>query len=83
MRIHQHRVANADLIQRNVGDLRPALDVRHRGHALGERMEDGGGAADGVTLQCFTARKHQHNQCTREVFTQQRGGYNRDAGEQV
>lgn len=57
--------------------------MRDAGDAFGEGVENGGGAAHGVVLERSTSGKHEDDDRGDEIFTQQDGGDDREAGEEV
>ena len=60
------------------------LAVRGGGHALGQRRQDGGRAADGVGLQRLAAGEHEDHERARQIFVrEQDGSDDGDSGQQV
>jgi len=77
------RVADRDIIERDIAEGAPVFLVGDGGHALGERIEHGRSAADRVVLEGAAAREHEHDERACEVLFEDHGRDNRDAGEQV
>ena len=76
-------VADGELVERDVFDGGVLLAMGDGRHAFGEGREDGRGAADGVGLEGFAAGEHEDDECAGQVFAEQDGGDDRDAGEEV
>ena len=73
----------ASSVERDVVDRRVVLAMGDGRHPLGEGCEDRGRAADGVGFERFAAGKHEHDERAGQVFAQQNGGDDRDAGQEI
>ena len=85
MREDHEGVADRDGVERRVGDVPVPLAVGGGGHALGQRGQDGRGAADGVGLQRLAAGEHEDHQRARQILVgdDQNGSNDRDSGQEV
>ncbi len=55
----------------------------HRGHPLGQCLQNGRGTPNRVGFDRFATGEHQNHKRTGQVLTQQHGGHDGNAGQQV
>ena len=68
MRINHEDIAHGNLRQRHLLHFRTAFPVCNRRHPFDERGQNRRGAAQRISLQRFTAGKHQNNNRTGQIL---------------
>ena len=76
-------IADGDRVERHVLDRPAGAAMRDRGHPARQRLQHGRGAPDGERFQRLPAGQHQDDEGAGQVLAQQRGGDDRDPGEQI
>ena len=83
VRKHDQRVAHGNLVQRHIENFRALFPMGDRRHPLGQRRQHRRGALQRVVLERLSAREHQHDDRAGQIFAEQHGGDDGDAGQQI
>jgi hypothetical protein len=83
VRQHFEEITNRDLVEPDLLEGGSGPPVRDRGHAFRERLQDRRGTPHRVGLERLSARKHEDDEDSGEVFTEEDRGDDGDSREEI